>query len=103
MTSEELCSIDKSCLFHPVSEELKKEIYNECKEVLVGDFMCQSVCAVCDELVRRKDFSMVRITDKVLERCRNRLAPACTLPLSMRLEYDISKPIPALENVLLSK
>ena len=103
MTYTQLEKLENDIAFSSVSHQLKDVIYNECRDLLTGDFMNRSVCAVCDELVRTQDSALRDITDDFVARCANRLKPWSDIPQSLQDQYDVSEMIPSLKNVLVSK
>ena len=73
MNHGELEQLESEIGFSVVSSQVKRNIFNECRDLLAGDFMSRSTCAVCDELVRTQDSALQTITDDFAARCVNRV------------------------------
>ncbi len=102
MSADDIERMNEIFSFFPVSDDIKQEIYSECKEYLTETEMNLRTCAVRNVLKKENEF-VTEISNTFNRRCRNRLAPDTCIPPYLLEFYDVSAFIPELENVLLSK
>lgn len=88
--------------FEQVNDQLKSKIFNSCQRDIVGSFMNQDVCSVCDMILELNKLKWATVTQTFAKKCNEKLRPCQNLSFQLKNYYSISHIIPQLDQALLS-
>lgn len=92
---------EDSNILESLDVNLKSKAFSICRRDILGNFMCEEVCSVCDVLLESGRSKWDIVTQSFPNKCGENLKTFQNIPCSVRIYYSLSHIILQLNEVLL--